>query len=52
VLGFVLVLMCGYGIAGLTGARRLDDPRARRWVVLASVFAPVALLAGFLAAAY
>jgi hypothetical protein len=52
VLGFVLVLMCGYGIARLTGARRLDDPRARRLVILASVLGPVALLAGFLAAAY
>jgi hypothetical protein len=51
-LGFVLVLICGYGIASLTGARRLDDPRARRLVTLASVFAPIVLLAGFLAAAY
>jgi hypothetical protein len=52
VLGFLLVLMCGYGIAGLTGARRLDDPRARRLVVLTSLFGPIVLLVGFLAAAY
>jgi hypothetical protein len=52
ILGFVLVLMCGFGIAGLTGARRLDDPRARRLVILASLLAPVVLLAGFLGAAY
>ncbi|MEV6843407.1 hypothetical protein [Actinoplanes sp. NPDC051411] len=52
ILGFLLVLVCGGGIASLTGARRLDDPRARRLVTLASLFAPVALLAGFLAAAY
>jgi len=52
ILGFALVLICGYGIAGLTGARRLDDPRARRLVTLTSVFGPLVLLAGFLAAAY
>jgi hypothetical protein len=52
VLGFLLVLICGYGIAGLTGARRLDDPRARRLVLLGSVFAPIVLLVGFLAASY
>jgi hypothetical protein len=52
VLGFALVLICGYGIARLTGARRLDDPRARRLVMLTSLLAPVILLAGFLAATY
>jgi hypothetical protein len=52
ILGFLLVLMCGYGIASLTGARRLDDPRARRLVTLTSLFGPILLLAGFLAAAY
>jgi hypothetical protein len=51
-LGFVLVLVCGYGIASLTGARRLDDARARRLMILASLAAPVVLLAGFLFAAY
>jgi hypothetical protein len=52
ILGFALVLICGYGIAGLTGARRLDDPHARRLVLLTSLFAPVVMLVGFLAAAY
>ncbi|AEV88679.1 hypothetical protein ACWT_7668 [Actinoplanes sp. SE50] len=51
-LGFLLVLICGYGIAGATGARRLESPRARRGALLASVLGPVLLLAGFLAAAY
>ena len=52
VLGFVLVLMCGYGIAGLTGARQLETPQARRGAVLVSLAGPILLLAGFLAAAY
>ena len=52
VLGFVLVLTCGYAIAGLTGARRLDNARARRAAVLASLMGPFLLLAGFLFAAY
>lgn len=51
-LGFLLVLICGYGIAGATGARRLESPRARRYALLASVAGPLLLLAGFLAAAY
>ncbi|GAA4593474.1 hypothetical protein GCM10023107_27090 [Actinoplanes octamycinicus] len=51
-LGFLLVLICGYGIAGATGARRLESPRARRYALLASVAGPLVLLAGFLAAAY
>ena len=51
-LGFALVLICGYGIASLTGARRLDDARARRLMILASLAAPAVLLAGFLFAAY
>jgi hypothetical protein len=52
VLGFLLVLICGYAIAGLTGARRLDNARARRAAVLASLMGPLLLLAGFLFAAY
>jgi hypothetical protein len=52
ILGFLLVLMCGFGIASLTGARRLDDPRARRLVILGSLLAPIVLLVGFLGAAY
>ena len=47
-LGFVLVLLCGYGIAGLTGARRLETGRARRAAVLVSLAGPVLLLVGFL----
>ena len=51
-LGFILVMFCGYAIAGLTGARRLTTGRARRGAVLASLAGPVLLLAGFLIAAY
>jgi len=52
ILGFLLVLICGYAIAGLTGARRLDTARARRGAVLISLAGPLVLLAGFLLAAY
>ena len=52
VLGFALVLLCGYTVAGLTGARRLENGRARRGAVLLSLAGPLALLAGFLIAAY
>ncbi|MGX6606916.1 hypothetical protein ACWKSP_33035 [Micromonosporaceae bacterium Da 78-11] len=52
IIGFVLVLLCGYGIAGLTGARRLETARARRGAVLVSLAGPVVLLGGFLLAAY
>ncbi|MFI5493037.1 hypothetical protein [Actinoplanes sp. NPDC051859] len=51
-LGFLLVLLCGLGIAGLTGARRLETARARRLATLASLAGPLALLAGFLLSAY
>ncbi len=51
-LGFTLVLFCGYAIAGITGARRLETGRARRGAVLASLTGPLLLLAGFLIAAY
>ncbi len=51
-LGFALVLLCGYAIAGVTRARRLDTSRARRVAVLLSLAGPLALLAGFLAATY
>ncbi|MFD0519870.1 hypothetical protein [Paractinoplanes durhamensis] len=47
-LGFALVLLCGYVIAGVTGARRLETGRARRGAVLASLAGPVLLLVGFL----
>jgi hypothetical protein len=52
ILGFTLVLVCGYAVAGLTGARRLENSRARRGAVLLSLAGPVTLLAGFLIAAY
>jgi hypothetical protein len=52
VLGFVLVLLCGLGIAGLTGTRQLETLRARRGALLMSLAGPVLLLAGFLAATY
>nr|BFE67725.1 hypothetical protein GCM10020092_010260 [Actinoplanes digitatis] len=51
-LGLVLLLVCGLGIAGLTGARRLDTARARHGALLISIAGPLVLLAGFLAAAY
>jgi hypothetical protein len=52
ILGFTLVLVCGYAVAGLTGARRLENSRARRGAVLLSLAGPLTLLAGFLIAAY
>ena len=52
VLGFVLVLLCGYGVAGLTGARLLETARARRGAVLISLAGPLLMLTGFLVAAY
>jgi hypothetical protein len=52
VLGFALVLICGYAVAGVTGARRLETAKARRAAVLLSLAGPVALLVGFLIAAY
>ncbi|WP_067508656.1 hypothetical protein [Actinoplanes sp. TFC3] len=51
-LGFLLVIICGLGIAGLTGARRLENARARRGAVLLSLAGPLVLLAGFLVATY
>ncbi|GIF24374.1 hypothetical protein BJ973_007853 [Actinoplanes tereljensis] len=51
-LGFGLVLLCGYAIAGVTHARRLETGRARRGALLASLAGPVLLLLGFLIGAY
>ncbi|MBY8871560.1 hypothetical protein K7640_06840 [Micromonospora sp. PLK6-60] len=51
-LGLLLVLACGAGIARWTGATRLPDARARRWAVAAAVGGPVLISAGFLAAAW
>jgi hypothetical protein len=52
VLGFLLVLLCGLGIAGLTGSRQLETVRARRGALLMSVAGPVLLLVGFLIVTY
>ncbi|MDT5043277.1 MAG: hypothetical protein QOE51_4262 [Actinoplanes sp.] len=52
VLGFVLVLLCGLGIAALTGSRQLETVRARRAALALSFAGPLLLLLGFLAAAY
>lgn len=52
VLGFMLVLLCGCGIAALTGARRLETGPARRAAVLISLAGPILLLVGFLSASY
>ncbi|GAA3335914.1 hypothetical protein GCM10020358_06060 [Amorphoplanes nipponensis] len=51
-LSFILVLLCGLGIAVLTGARRLETVRARRGALLLSLAGPLALLAGFLTVTY
>jgi hypothetical protein len=51
-LGFVLVLLCGLGIAGLTGAGRLETARARRSALLVSLAGPLLLLGGFLVVTY
>jgi hypothetical protein len=52
VLGFLLVLLSGLGIAGLTGTRRLETIRARRAALLMSFAGPLLLLAGFLYATF
>ncbi|SFF50418.1 hypothetical protein SAMN05421541_111437 [Actinoplanes philippinensis] len=51
-LGFLLVLLCGHGIAATTGARRLPSRPARRGATIASFLGPLLLLGGFLVAAY
>jgi hypothetical protein len=48
VLGFLLVVLCGFAIAGLTGAGRLETARARRSALMISLAGPLVLLAGFL----
>jgi hypothetical protein len=52
VLGFILVLLCGFGITALTGTRQLESLRARRTGLLLSLAGPVLLLTGFLYATY
>ncbi|GIE27827.1 hypothetical protein Ait01nite_008720 [Actinoplanes italicus] len=51
-LGFLLVLICGYGIAEATGARRLPTRPTRRSATIASFLGPLLLLGGFLVSAY
>ena len=51
-LSFVLVLLCGLGIAALTGVRRLESAPARRGALLVSMAGPLVLLAGFLSFTY
>ncbi len=51
-LGFLLVLLCGFGIALLTGTGRLETSRARRGALLMSLAGPLLLLGGFLFVTY
>jgi hypothetical protein len=51
-IGLALMLVCGVGIAWGTGALRLEERRARRSAVLASLGAPVLLMIVFLAATF
>jgi hypothetical protein len=50
-IGLALVLACGAGIAWVSGATRLYERRSRRRAVLVSFVGPLALAAGFVAAA-
>jgi hypothetical protein len=52
IVGLLLVLACGAGIAWATGATRLADRRARRRAVLGSLAGPLLLTVGFLVAAW
>jgi hypothetical protein len=52
VVGLLLALLCGAGIALTTGAIRFRDRRTRRAAVATSLAAPLLLLIGFLAAAF
>jgi hypothetical protein len=51
-LGLLGVLLCGFGIAWLTGAYRLGSRRARRWAFLLSLAGPALVTAGMLAATW
>nr|WP_245718700.1 hypothetical protein [Micromonospora rhizosphaerae] len=51
-LGLLLVLACGAGIARWTGATRLSDRRGRRWAVSGALAGPLLIALGFLAAAW
>ena len=50
--GLVAVLLCGFGIAWLTGAYRLPGRRARLIAALLSLAGPILLAAGILAATW
>ncbi|WP_433389730.1 hypothetical protein [Micromonospora sp. KLBMP9576] len=51
-LGLLVVLGCGVGIARWTGATRLADPGNRRWAVAGAVAGPLVITLGFLVAAW
>nr|WP_234039180.1 hypothetical protein [Micromonospora veneta] len=51
-LGLLLVLACGAGIARWTGATRLRGRQRRRWAVGVSLAGPVLIALGFLAHAW
>ncbi|MFI7607025.1 hypothetical protein ACIBTV_18050 [Micromonospora sp. NPDC049366] len=51
-LGLLMVVACGAGIARWTGGMLLGDPRARRWAVAAAFGGPALITLGFLAAAW
>ncbi|WBB77575.1 hypothetical protein O7606_14925 [Micromonospora sp. WMMD882] len=51
-LGFGLVLACAAGVRRATGTAGLTDRRARRWATAVAFAAPLALLLGFLVAAF
>nr|WP_231926776.1 hypothetical protein [Micromonospora siamensis] len=51
-LGLLLVVACGAGIARWSGATRLPDPRTRRWAVTGAFGGPLLIALGFLVAAW
>ncbi|WP_245669803.1 hypothetical protein [Micromonospora mirobrigensis] len=51
-LGLLLVVACGAGIARWSGATRLPDPRTRRWAVVGAFGGPLLITVGFLVAAW
>ncbi|MER7415452.1 hypothetical protein ABT346_01465 [Micromonospora peucetia] len=51
-LGLLMVLGCGAGIARWTGATRLADPRLRRRAVTGALAGPLVITLGFLVAAW
>jgi hypothetical protein len=51
-VGLGLLLLCGLAIAWTTGAARLEDRRSRRTALFASLFGPLLLALGFLAATW